>query len=117
MAKFFVKFVYTSASWARMLSVTDDRESAAAALLEHLGGRLEALYWEVEHAAAFVICDLPDEVSAMAALTAATRTGAFKDVEVSNLLRQDQLHEVVDLARSAAGIYQPPGAAAVERDV
>jgi uncharacterized protein with GYD domain len=114
MPKFIFKFIYSNASWARMLAVTDDRASAVAALLEHLGGKLECMYWEVEHAAAYVIGDLPDTQSAAAVITACTRTGAFKDVHVHQLLTQDQLREVVALARSSEGIYHPPGAAAVE---
>lgn len=114
MLKFMVTFNYSSASWARMLAVTDDRTSAVSALLETLGGKLECMYWEVEDAAAHVICDLPDAVSAAAAITAATRTGGFKDVRVRELLTQEQLRMVVTLAKTTEGIYHPPGAAAVE---
>ena len=114
MQKYLVKFNYSSASWARMLAVTDDRSSAVAALVEHLGGKLESMYWEVEDAAAYVVADLPDSLCAAAAITAATKTGGFKDIHLSQLLTQDQLREVVVLARSAEGVYHPPGAAAVE---
>jgi uncharacterized protein with GYD domain len=114
MLKFLMRFNYTSASWARMLAVTDDRTSAVAALVEHLGGKLESMYWEVEDAAAFVVCDLPDALCAAAAVTAATRTGGFKDVQVFQLLNQDQLRGVVALAKGSEGIFHPPGAAAVE---
>jgi uncharacterized protein with GYD domain len=95
-------------------AVSDDRASAVAALLETLGGKLESMYWEVEDAAAHVICYLPDAMSAAAVITAATRTGGFKDVRVRQLLTQDQIRSVVALARSTEGIYHPPGAAAVE---
>jgi uncharacterized protein with GYD domain len=114
MQKYLVKFNYSNVAWGRMLAVTDDRTSAVAALLEHLGGKLESMYWEVEDAAAYVIADLPDSLCAAAALTAVTKTGGFKDVRVSQLLSQDQLREVVILAKSTEGIYQPPGAAAFE---
>ena len=114
MLKFLMKFNYTSASWARMLLVSDDRTSAVAALVEHLGGKLECMYWEVDNAAAFVICDLPDALCAAAAITAATRTGGFKDVQIFQLLSQDQLRDVVTLAKSTEGIYHPPGAAALQ---
>jgi len=114
MLKFLMKFNYSNASWARMLSVTDDRSSAVAALLEHLGGKLESMYWEVQDTAAYVVADLPDALCAAAAVTAATRTGGFKDVQVYQLLTQDQLCEVVALARSSESIYHAPGAAAVE---
>jgi uncharacterized protein with GYD domain len=117
MLKFMIRFNYSSGSWARMLSVADDRESAVEALVESLGGHLESMFWEVEDAAAYVICDLPDSLCAAAAITAATKTGGFKDVHVHQLLSQDQLREVVDLAKSTAGSFHPPGAAAVDRDI
>jgi uncharacterized protein with GYD domain len=114
MAKFLITFNYSSASWARMLAVSDDRASAVAELLEYLGGKLESMYWVVENAAAYVICDLPDSQSAAAAITACNKTGAFKDVQVCHLLDQDQVRAVVALAKNAEGVYQAPGAAAIE---
>jgi uncharacterized protein with GYD domain len=116
MPRFVIRFCYSSASWARMLTVADDRTSAVAALFEHLGGKLDEMYWEVEDAAAYVIGELPDSLSAAAAITAATRTGAFKDVQVHQLLTQDQLYDMVTLAKSLERVYRPPGAAAIERD-
>jgi uncharacterized protein with GYD domain len=116
MPKFVIKFSYSSGSWARMLNTSDDRTSAVSAMMEHLGGKLDSMYWEVEDAAAYVIGDLPDSVSAAAAITAATRTGAFKDVQVHQLLSQDQLREVVALARTLEHVYRPPGVAVFERD-
>ena len=117
MLKYVIKFVYTSASWARMLKVPDDRASAEAALMKHLGGSLESIYWEVETASAHVIADLPDSVSAAAVITAATKSGAFKEVRVHEVLTQDQLRDMVALAQSSADVYRPPGQAAIDRDV
>jgi len=84
-------------------------------LLEHFGGKLESMYWEVETASSYVIADLPDAASAAAALLVATKTGAFKEVRVHEVLTQEQLYDVVNLARSAEQVYRPPGQAAVER--
>jgi uncharacterized protein with GYD domain len=117
MLKYVVVFMYSSASWARMLKVPEDRAQAEAALLEHLGGSLESIYWEVETASAYVIADLPDSVSAAAAITAATKTGAFKAVHVHEVLTRDQFREMVALAQSSEDIYRPPGQAAIDRDV
>ena len=63
MDRFLITFNYSNGSWARMLDHSDDRTSAVAALLEHLGGKMEAMYWEVEDSAAHVICGLPDSLS------------------------------------------------------
>ena len=117
MLKFVMTFAYTSASWARMLKMPEDRAGAVAVLLEFLGGDLDSIYWGVENTSAHVIADLPDSVSAAAAVAAATRTGAFKDVQVHEVLTDEQLRDVVALARSTEGVYQPPGQATIERDI
>jgi uncharacterized protein with GYD domain len=117
MLTYVVIFVYSSGSWARMLKVPEDRASAEAALMEHLGGSLQAIYWEVETASAYVIAELPDSVSATAVITAATKTSAFKEVHAHEVLTQDQFREMVTLAQSSEGVYRPPGQAAFERDV
>jgi hypothetical protein len=44
MPKFAIKFSYSSASWARMLTTADDRASAVAALFEHLDGKFDDIY-------------------------------------------------------------------------
>ena len=116
MLKFVIIFRYSSASWARMLKVPEDRASAEGALLEHLGGSLESIYWEVETASAHVVAELPDSVSAAAVITAATKTGAFKEIHVHEVLTQDQLRDMVALAQGADHVYRPPGQAAIERD-
>jgi uncharacterized protein with GYD domain len=97
-----------------MLAVSDDRTAAVAALMKHLGGDLESMYWDVEDAAAFVVGDLPDSICAAAAVTAATKTGGFTNVQVHQLISQDQLRDVVALARSSEGVYYPPGARGAE---
>jgi len=117
MLKYVVVFVYSSASWARMIKEPEDRAAAEAALMEYLGGSLECIYWEVESASAYVIADLPDSVSAAAVITAATKTGAFKEVRVHEVLTQDQFRDMVALAQSTDNVYRPPGQATVERDI
>jgi uncharacterized protein with GYD domain len=115
MLKFVIRFTYSSASWARMLKFPEDRASAEAALMEHLGGSLESIYWEVETASAYVTADLPDSVSAAAVITAATKTGAFTEIHVHEVLTQDQLREMVALAQSSEDFYRPPGQSAAVR--
>jgi uncharacterized protein with GYD domain len=115
--KFVIIFSYSSASWARMLKVPDDRASAEAALMEHLGGSLESIYWEVETASAYVIANLPDSVSAAAVIATATQTGAFAEVHVHEVLTRHQLRDTVALAQSSRDVYRPPGQTAIERDI
>jgi uncharacterized protein with GYD domain len=115
--KFVIIMTYSSASWAGMLKTPEDRASAVAALMEYFHGSLDSIYWEVETASAYVVADLPDSVSAAAVITAATRTGAFTDVRVHEVLTQDQLRDMVALAQSSDNVYRPPGRAAIEPDI
>ena|SRR5215472_6990873 len=117
MLKFVMKFTYSNASWARMLKVPEDRAAAVSALLEHLQGKLESIYWDVETGSAFLIADIPDSVSAAAAITAATKTGAFKDVQVHEVLTPEQFRDMIALAQSTEGVYRPPGQSAIEGDL
>lgn len=117
MSRFMMVMSYSSGSWARMLKIADDRRAAVAALMEHLGGQLEQVYWGVQTAQAIAIVELPDAVSATAAVAAATETHAFRDIQVHEVLTQDQLHQVVDLAKSAHGVYRPPGSAVLEDEL
>jgi hypothetical protein len=39
----------------------------------------------------------------------------FREVQVRQLLTQDQLRDVVALAKGTEHVYHPPGASAVER--
>jgi uncharacterized protein with GYD domain len=114
--KFVMKFTYSNASWARILKAPEDRTSSVAALMEHFSGSLESIYWEVETASAFVVVDLPDSVSAAAVIATTTKTGAFKDVNVHEVLTQDQLEDVVALAKSSDDVYYPPGWLRAEPD-
>ena len=117
MLKFVMIFTYSSGSWARMLKVDEDRASGIAALIEHLDGSLESIYWDVETASAYVIADLPDSVSAAAVIATATQTGAFAEVHVHEVLTRHQLRDTVALAQSSRDVYRPPGQTAIERDI
>ncbi|HUB37616.1 MAG TPA: GYD domain-containing protein [Streptosporangiaceae bacterium] len=114
MARFLIKFTYSSASWARMINVADDRTRAGRVLMESLGGSLERIDWDLENGAAYAVAELPDSVTAAAVLTATAKTGAFAGVEAHELLTQEQMHDALMLARDAALVYQPPGSAATE---
>ena len=115
MCKFLVKVNYSSGSWAPMIKSPADRAVAVSGLMECLGGSLECLYWDVESCAGIAVADLPDSVTAAAVLTAAAKTGAFNGVEAHELMSQDQLTDVLLLARSTSGVYKPPGYSAADR--
>jgi uncharacterized protein with GYD domain len=78
-------------------------------MMEALGGSLDCVYWQSGTEDALVIADLPDLISANALTAAATKTGAFKSVETHELLTQEQLLAILDLAGDAAKVFEVPG--------
>jgi uncharacterized protein with GYD domain len=117
MSKFMIKFTYSCGSWARMIKVADDRTKAVRSLVESLGGSLESMYLDVQSCASYAIADLPDTVTAVAVMTATTKTGAFADIEAHVLLTEDQMHEALALAKDCAQVFDPPGSAAIDPGV
>jgi hypothetical protein len=99
-----------------MVNVIDDRTTAVRTLVETLGGSLDAMYWDVQKSSSYAIAELPDAVSAVAAISAAARTGAFISVEADELLTENQIHDALTLAKDASTVYYAPGKAAVEPD-
>lgn len=109
MPKYIAIGTYSCGSWARLMRCVDDRQATARTLAESLGGSLECIYWEVSARAAYAIADLPDSACAAAATAALSQTGAFKDVEMHELLTQDQLTGVLAMAGDVAKAYHVPG--------
>ncbi len=92
-----------------MINSPGDRSTAAQEVVEALGGTLECIYWSTDRDDGLAIADYPDTVAASAVQTAINKTGAFKSVDVHELLTRQQLTERLVLARDAAQVYQVPG--------
>jgi len=99
-----------------MIRVADDRAEAADKLLQSLGGSLESAYWEVSARAVYAFVDLPDSSAATAVAAVLTHTGAFKNVEVHEVLTQAQFTGVLELADDVSQVYRVPGQAVLQDD-
>ena len=84
------------------------RVEAVSKMMESLGGKLEALYFAFGDTDAFVIVDLPDNVSATAASLIAAASGAWK-VKTTVLITPEEVDEATKLAREMSAAYRPPG--------
>lgn len=109
MPKYLTRMCYSSGSWARMINSPGDRTSALQRMTQSLGGSLDCLYWQLGTQDALAIVNLPDSVTAAALNEAVSKTGAFKSVEMYELLTQEQLLETLTLARDAAQGFEVPG--------
>lgn len=70
-----------------------------------LGGTVEAFYFAFGESDAYVIADLPDNVSAAAVASAVGASGALSNYETVVLLTPAEIDEAVKKAVS----YRPPG--------
>ncbi|MEV6690364.1 GYD domain-containing protein [Micromonospora sp. NPDC051196] len=105
MAKFLLMSTYTGGG-LKGLSTDGGRVrvEVVRSLVENAGGRLEALYFSFGQYDTYVLCDLPDHVTA-AALTIAVRTGGLVNGHLIPLLTPEQVDDAVQLPVA----YQQPG--------
>jgi uncharacterized protein with GYD domain len=109
MSKYLAVGSYSTATWARLMRSMDDRITTASKFAAALGGSLECIYWEIGTRSVYAIVDMPDSATMAAAAAAVTQTGAFKSVDSHELLTQDQLSSVLELAGDVSKIYHVPG--------
>ena len=110
MPRFITFFSYTGASAKAMIERPSDRSAAAKALVESLGGKLEAFYWMQGKHDGFLISSAPDGVAASAVAAAVGATGAITGVETHQIFDHDEQAAIVKQAATALAAYKPPTA-------
>ena len=80
------------------------RRAAAKALVESLGGKLEALYFAFGETDVFAIAELPDNTAAASVSLTVAGSGALNS-RITVLLSPEE----VDKAVKKSGTYTPPG--------
>lgn len=110
MARFISFFSYTAASVTSMIERPSDRSAAAKALVESLGGTLEAFYWMHGKHDGLLISNLPDGVAAAALSAAVGSAGAVDQIETHQLFDHEEQSAIVKQAATARQAYRPPTA-------
>jgi len=110
MARYATLFSYTGAAAKAMIERPSDRSAAAKALVESLGGKMEAFYWMQGKHDGLLLFTLPDGVAAAALAAAVGSTGAIVDIETHELFDHDQQADIVKQAKTALAAYRPPTA-------
>ena len=105
MAKYLVEARYT-AEGAKGLAREGGtgRRAAAAKAVESLGGKIEAFYYAFGDVDAYVIFDVPDNVSAAALSLAVSQSGGINTKTVVLMTPEE-----MDQAGKKAVDYRPPG--------
>jgi uncharacterized protein with GYD domain len=109
MPKYLATLTYSVGSWARMIDSPGDRIAPVRKVMESLGGTLECMYWQADTEDGLTIADFPDPVASGAVQSAMFKTGAFKSIDVKELLDKQQLQAKLLLARDAGQVYEAPG--------
>ena len=105
MAKYLIEASYTPDGVKGLLKDGGSaRRDAATQLMEALGGKIEAMYFSFGSSDAYVIVDMPDNVSLAAAVLAVTSSGAVT-AKTTVLLTPEE----VDEACQKNTEYRPPG--------
>jgi uncharacterized protein with GYD domain len=110
MPRFITFFSYTAESGKAMIERPSDRSAAAKALVESVGGTLEAFYWMQGKHDGFLIANLPDGVAAAAVAAAVGATGAVVGLETHQIYDHDEQGAIVKAAATARAAYNPPTA-------
>jgi uncharacterized protein with GYD domain len=102
-------FSYTGEAWERMIKKPGNRSLAARALIEEIGGKMEAFYWMLGSWDGLVIYQVPDVAAAAALSGRVTSSGLLKGISTHQLLSSDEGHSALLKAEGVKAAYQPPG--------
>ena len=106
MAKFLVKTSYTTEGTKGLLKEGgSSRKAMVDKMVKGLGGTVEAFYYAFGETDVFIICDLPDSVTAAALSLAVNAVGAVNISLVPLLTVQE-----IDQACKKSVAYRAPGA-------
>jgi len=103
-------FSYTGAATKAMIDRPSDRNAAAKALVESLGGKLESFYWMNGKYDGFLVAQLPDATTAAALSAAASGSGAFTDFETHEVFNVEAQARIMKSAKVATDAYKAPTA-------
>ena len=107
MAKYLIKASYSADGIKGVLAAGGSaRVTAVKQVVKGIGGKIEAFYFALGDTDAFIIVDLPDNVTAAALAATVGASGALSKYETIVLLTPAEIDE----ATQTVVKYRPPGA-------
>ena len=86
MGRYLIQAAYTPEAWAAMVASPRDRSTPVRAMVERVGGTLEAFYLTFGEYDVVSIVQLPDDVAAAAVSMAASAGGGLRAIRTTTLL-------------------------------
>jgi len=108
MALYLIRGSYTADAIKAMVAEPQDREAAARAAMEALGGTMHCFYFAFGDHDLVSICEFADDKTMAAASFLVTSTGAFSKLETTKLLTTAEAKEAMSTAQDSASAYKPP---------
>ena len=108
MPRYLALFSYSDEAMASMIEAPSDREPAVRAVVESVGGRLEALYWMFGPHDGIAIVDVPDSVT-MAGINAAIRSTGSVRSETYELFATTDIVRILEAAGRVRPVFARPG--------
>jgi uncharacterized protein with GYD domain len=106
LAKFMVQASYSAEGLNGLIKDSAKaREAAVGKMLSAAGGKLEAIYWSLGDADGYVVCDLPDNVTAAAVALMVSASGAVRTKTTALFTAAE-----MDQAIGQGVTYRAPGA-------
>lgn len=102
MPLFMFTFGYTQEVWARLIRHPEKREEALGQILAEAGCKLHGLWYAFGDADGFVLVEAPDNKTAAGVALAIGSSGAFRKLETTAVMTQEELVEALQVA---AGVY------------
>lgn len=109
MGKYAVLGGYTAEAWAKMIENPGGREAAVRKTAEAVGAKLEQFFWSFGEDDYLAIVDAPDDITAGAVAVAVGSSGSLRNVRTIKLITQEEGRKLLEKAKTAKGVYAPPG--------
>ena len=109
MSTYVTYFTYTKDAWRGMVQHPEDREAAAAKVIESAGGTLSAFYWMLGDHDGLVIFEVPNAAAAAGVSAAISASGRVAAIKTVHLLTSEEARASLELAKVVAPSYAPPG--------
>ncbi|MEM7464019.1 MAG: GYD domain-containing protein [Pseudomonadota bacterium] len=108
MAYYMFQGRYTTESIRAMVENPQDREKAAKALIEVMGGKLHSMFFAFGNEDIIAIIEVPDDKTAAAAALAIGAGGAFSSGATTKLMTTAEAMDAMGHAQKAVANYTPP---------
>ena len=100
MAHYMLQFTYTPEAWATLSKNPQDRSKPIKELVEKLGGQFLGLYYCFGEYDGFVLMELPDDITASAAVFLGITPGHIKEGKTTKLFTVEETMQALRLAGS-----------------